>query len=66
MRLSTYFLAATALLTSSAYAGLEDVKSTTTLTGKNFDSAIAGKNSLVAFFAPWCVYSALFLQALLT
>lgn len=53
MRLSSYFLAATALLAGSAYAGLEDVKSTTTLTNKNFDSAIAGKNSLVAFYAPW-------------
>lgn len=54
MRFSAYLLAAAALFTSSAYAGLEDVKSTTTLTGNNFDSAIAGKNSLVAFFAPWC------------
>ncbi|KAK9893744.1 thioredoxin-domain-containing protein [Cystobasidium minutum MCA 4210] len=54
MRLSSYLVAATAFLVGSAYAGLEDVKSTTTLTNKNFDSAIAGKNSLVAFYAPWC------------
>merc|ERR1712093_761381 len=53
MRLSTYLVAASALL-SGVYAGLEEVKTTVTLTGDNFDSAIAGKNSLVAFFAPWC------------
>jgi protein disulfide-isomerase-like protein len=54
MRFSNLLVAATALLAGSAYAGLEDVKSSTTLTGKNFDSSIAGKNSLVAFYAPWC------------
>lgn len=54
MRFTAYLLAASAVFASSVYAGLEDVKSTTTLTGSNFDSAIAGKDSLVAFFAPWC------------
>lgn len=34
-------------------AGLEDVKTGKHLTVKNFDSSIAGKNALVAFYAPW-------------
>lgn len=53
MRFTASLVAAIAAGSSLVYAGLEDVKSGRHLTSTNFDSAIKGKNALVAFYAPW-------------
>lgn len=56
MRFTTSFLVAAASCISAVYAGLEDVKTGKHLNAQTFDSAIKGKASLVAFYAPWWVW----------
>ena len=55
MRFTTSFLVAATSCISAVYAGLEDVKTGKHLNAQTFDSAIKGKASLVAFYAPWWV-----------
>ena len=53
MRFTRSLIAAFAAGSSLVLAGLEDVKSGRHLTASTLDSAISGKNALVAFYAHW-------------